>query len=258
MSAHTLLQKSIRTIRKEGVSSFFKKSGDYISHKTEPLKRVCAPYARYRINHLSQDKLPASTLIDFMFHNFGGLIRPAQVKSEITALGKIVETLEPKTILEIGTAKGGTLFLFSRLADPRATIVSLDLPGGEFGGGYPEWKSKLYKTFARPLQHFHLLRDDSHLASVKEKVMRILNGTPLDFLFIDGDHTYEGVKKDFELYAPLVRKGGVIAFHDIAVHPPEVGCQVDRFWNEIKGGKGKEFIENRDQKWAGIGVYYNS
>jgi len=48
-----------------------------------------------------------------------------------------------------------------------------------------------------------------------------LNGEPLDFLFIDGDHTYEGVKRDFEMYSPLVRNGGIIAFHDIVKHPPE-------------------------------------
>jgi predicted O-methyltransferase YrrM len=41
----------------------------------------------------------------------------------------------------------------------------------------------------------------------------------LDFLFIDGDHTYEGVKQDFEMYTPLVRKGGLVAMHDI-VPPP--------------------------------------
>jgi predicted O-methyltransferase YrrM len=47
----------------------------------------------------------------------------------------------------------------------------------------------------------------------------VLNEQNLDFLFIDGDHTYKGVKEDFEMYSPLVRKGGVIAFHDITKHP---------------------------------------
>ena len=42
-----------------------------------------------------------------------------------------------------------------------------------------------------------------------------LTASRSDFLFIDGDHTVEGVTKDFLLYRPLVRKGGVIAFHDI-------------------------------------------
>jgi len=50
-----------------------------------------------------------------------------------------------------------------------------------------------------------------------------------DFLFIDGDHTYEGVEGDFEMYSPLVRRGGIIAFHDIVPGPPEnVGCLMNQ------------------------------
>ena len=37
----------------------------------------------------------------------------------------------------------------------------------------------------------------------------------IDFLFIDGDHSYEGCKKDVALYMPLLKSGGIIAFHDI-------------------------------------------
>lgn len=36
----------------------------------------------------------------------------------------------------------------------------------------------------------------------------------IDFLFIDGDHNYEGVKKDWNLYSSLFKKGTIIAFHD--------------------------------------------
>lgn len=36
----------------------------------------------------------------------------------------------------------------------------------------------------------------------------------IDFIFIDGDHTYEAVKRDYELYAPKIKSGGLIFFHD--------------------------------------------
>lgn len=39
----------------------------------------------------------------------------------------------------------------------------------------------------------------------------------LDFVFVDGDHSYEGVKKDFETYAPKLKRGGIIALHDARV-----------------------------------------
>jgi hypothetical protein len=48
-------------------------------------------------------------------------------------------------------------------------------------------------------------------------------------LFIDGDHTYEGVRRDFEMYSPLVRKGGIIAFHDIYPGPEESVGGVPKF-----------------------------
>lgn len=42
----------------------------------------------------------------------------------------------------------------------------------------------------------------------------ILQGIKIDVLFIDGDHSYEGVKKDFELYSKILSPNGIIIFHD--------------------------------------------
>jgi predicted O-methyltransferase YrrM len=67
----------------------------------------------------------------------------------------------------------------------------------------------------RSKQKIVAIQGDSHSIDTLNKIKRILNGKKLDFLFIDGDHSYKGVKKDFEMYSPLVRKGGIIAFHDI-------------------------------------------
>lgn len=38
---------------------------------------------------------------------------------------------------------------------------------------------------------------------------------PYDLIFIDGDHSYEGVKNDYYIYNPLLSDNGVLAFHDI-------------------------------------------
>jgi predicted O-methyltransferase YrrM len=37
---------------------------------------------------------------------------------------------------------------------------------------------------------------------------------PIDMIFIDGDHSYEGVRRDFELFLPHVKETGIIVFHD--------------------------------------------
>jgi predicted O-methyltransferase YrrM len=184
-------------------------------------------------------------------------IKPEQVREEITELLKILARRKPKLVLEIGTAGGGTLLLFTRVSSSDAVIISVDLPGGRLGGGYPEWRIPLYKSFAIHKQKIHLIRENSHALSTLNIVEKILEGRKLDFLFIDGDHTYDGVKTDFEMYSKLVGRGGIIAFHDICPHPPQTGCEVNKFWCEIKGEyEHVEIIKDWMQGWAGIGVIY--
>lgn len=193
-------------------------------------------------------------MLDVVFGSLGFFIRPAQIREEIEPLLRLVRDRQPRTILEIGTHRGGTLFLWSRVAAEEAEIISLDLPGGEFGGGYACWKRPLYRAFALPKQCIHLLQGDSHDPTSLAKVRALLNLRPLDFLLIDGDHTYEGVKKDFEMYGPLVRPGGLIAFHDIAEHVDR-SCQVRTFWLELAQRQStQEFIASPPAGWAGIGV----
>lgn len=180
-----------------------------------------------------------------------------QVADELTALGEILATLRPRCALEIGTARGGTLLFLTKLASPRATIISVDLPEGRFGGGYTSTRAWFYKRFARRGQRLELLRGDSHTSDVLERAGTVLGGQALDYLFIDGDHSYEGVKCDFGMYGPKVRKGGLIAVHDIVDGAPEKVGGVPRFWREIKSQyRHTEIIKNRDQDSCGIGVLY--
>jgi len=191
------------------------------------------------------------------FHYFGFSIKTGQIKDEIIQLLKILKSAKPKIIIEIGTAGGGTLFLFTRIAHPNATIISIDLPRGPFGGGYAKWKYPIYSSFVRQKQQLKLIRANSHNPETFKNVKKYLNGKLIDFLFIDGDHTYEGVKMDFKMYSILVKKGGIIAFHDIVEHSKDGSCQVNRFWDEIKHNyKSLEIIQDKNQKWAGIGLIY--
>jgi len=183
------------------------------------------------------------------------LIKPWQVPSELHRFAKIVATLRPEKVMEIGTFKGGTLCVLCRLSSPTAKIISVDLPGGRFGGGYSAMRSFLYRSVCKYSQDLHLIRGDSQSNEILTSVTSITQS--LDLLFIDGDHTYEGVKRDFLAYSPLVRAGGVVAFHDIVEHPKGSDCEVGRFWNEIKQQyRYEEIIENPQQGWAGIGVLY--
>ena len=168
-----------------------------------------------------------------------------QVRSEILQLGNLLKELAPRRSMEIGTNYGGTLFLLCTVSAPKAKIISVDLPFAPFGGGYPGRKIPIFRRFPRSGQKLHLIRADSHLAETKERVLRLLKDERLDFVFIDADHTYEGVSRDFEMYAPLVRSGGMVAFHDIVTHRQGTPCEVERFWNEVKGRyQYREFVEH--------------
>lgn len=182
-------------------------------------------------------------------------IKLYQKKNEIIEFIKLYSRSKPKIILEIGTYDGGTLFFLSKFASPDATIITMDLPLVRDGAGYTPTKIPFYKSFKSQNQKIYFIRDNSRSISTIEKVKKIINEKKIDVLFIDGDHSYEGVKKDFENYSPFVKKGGLIAFHDIVYHPLELNCKVYIFWNEIKENyEYQEFISETHEKWAGIGM----
>jgi predicted O-methyltransferase YrrM len=244
-----LLKIGIQIFRDEGIIPFIQKGFRYI------MQFLSIPFCHQKIKNFYPQSLSDS--IEFAYERYFGLIQPAQVRKEITDLLKFLDSIKLKTVFEIGTMNGGTLFLFSRIASKDAVLISVDLPWAKFGYGYLKCKIPMYESFVMPGQKLHLLRANSHELSTLNKLKQILNGKKVDFLFLDGDHTYNGVKKDFEMYSPIVRKGGIIAFHDIAPHPPETGCDVYRFWNEVKKKHPescREFVEDRKQGWAGIGI----
>ncbi|HEX3436509.1 MAG TPA: class I SAM-dependent methyltransferase [Pseudacidobacterium sp.] len=194
------------------------------------------------------------SLLDFSGQVGGGMISPMQVRSEIKPLLEMVRGMRPRTVLEIGTARGGTLFLWTRVVAENAHLISIDLPGGAFGGGYAWWRKPVYQSFATSKQKLDLLRGNSHSMDALTRIRKLLDGEPVDLLFIDAGHTYDDVQQDFSMYSPLVRPGGLIVFHDIAEHPKEKNCDVYRFWSEIKQQYDSgEFIEDPHQGWAGIG-----
>lgn len=182
-------------------------------------------------------------------------IRPQQSACEFVELAELVKEQQCRYLLEIGTYRGGTLFVFSQLSAPNAIVISVDCSMTFFGNVYRTGQGPLFRRFIRKGQSLFLLRKNSHKLQTLAQIQDILRGNELDFLFIDGDHSYEGVRKDFEMYSPLVRAGGVVAFHDIApCGPPK---EVFKLWEEIKGSRvHKEVIYHRGDGAMGIGVVW--
>lgn len=182
------------------------------------------------------------------FNYFGIKLWPGQNRFEILSLLRMLRKRNLKTILEIGTAGGGTLFLFSRIASHDATLISID-------NNY-SWRKSFIKSFATKRQNILLVDMNSHQKQTRNKIKHILKDKKLDFLFIDGDHSYNGVKDDFSMYAGFVKHGGIIAFHDILL-----ADTVGKFYQEIKNKfKHIEIIDrevkNDREIKKGIGVLY--
>jgi len=209
---------------------------------------------RYSMRRLSEYHAQPRSLeetVDWAM-NFGGngyyRIKTLQKRSEILALARAVEALQPKIILEIGTASGGTLMIWSRIASDR--VISCDLQNMDA-------QAELFTALTPPGSscRITLLSGDSHATEFKQRVARELDGAKADFIFIDGDHTVAGVTADYRDYREFVRPGGILAFHDIVESQPLPTNQVYHLWKELRQSEDtEEFVDDPAQCGFGIGI----
>jgi predicted O-methyltransferase YrrM len=154
-----------------------------------------------------------------------------------------------RSALEIGSRYGKSIERIAATLAPRSKVVAVDLPYATgVHASYPDPAPILRATMAQIAEHgheVHLCLGDSHNAEVIEAVRK--HG-PYEFVFIDGDHSYEGVKADWENYGPLATK--IVAFHDIVNNP-----ECFRLWSEIKAA-GYKTAEYTESCWLGIGVVF--
>lgn len=183
--------------------------------------------------------------------------RAYQKLYELECLVELVQELEPSAVLEIGTAEGGTFFAWAQAARDDATLVSIDFAPDL---AEPCVSEAVLESYVRDTQSAVIIRADSRLETTRDAA-RDAAPDGYDFLFIDGDHRLETVTRDHELYAPLVRDGGLVAFHD-TLKPPvrqldhQRPTEVDIFWSSLPDTmRTWEFVDYSDPTWGGIGVY---
>jgi predicted O-methyltransferase YrrM len=192
-------------------------------------------------------------LVRWVFESNGGALAPLQLRAELIDFAKLVNSHSPQTVLELGTARGGTFLALCRMSSDEALIISVDLPFGRGGGGYPKWKEPILRSFAKPLQTIELLRADSHLDQTVEQVRNLLGDRQFDLIFIDADHSYTGALRDFEMYSQLVRPGGLICMHDVVHNPASAEIEVDRVWSEVADGMDFQVIRD-PSNFPGYGI----
>ena len=135
----------------------------------------------------------------------------------------LVEMLRPKTFVELGTHTGGSYFAFCQ------TIKTLQIKtkayavdtwqGDEHSGIYGEDVFKqVNQTNQENFAHFSTL-----LKTTFDNAGQHFENGSIDLLHIDGLHTYEAGKHDFERWLPKMSDTAVMIFHDTAVKFEDFG-----------------------------------
>ena len=163
---------------------------------------------------------------------------------EISRLCERLKKLEPQTVLEIGIDKGGSMNVWLQFAKSDGLYVGVDTTAKFIA----KREHKQVKKF---------IEADSCNPETLEKVKEALGGKQVDFLFIDGGYDERTVTSDFNMYSPLVRKGGIIAFHDIH---DGASFGVKKLWEVLKKvyenepNVIEEFVNTEAQMPFGIGM----
>jgi predicted O-methyltransferase YrrM len=121
-----------------------------------------------------------------------------------------------KTIVEIGVYEGATTSLLAAHADVGAVVYGVDpFFHGRLGVCWGEAIARSVNRRKIASGSVKLVKKFSYEA-VPDVPM------PVDFIFVDGDHSLEGIKRDWETWAPLMRPGAIFALHDSypAPHSP--------------------------------------
>jgi len=193
-------------------------------------------------------------LVDYCCQEFLGRDRQVMhVYEELLNLAYWVRGFSPTNVLEIGTAGGATFFLLSQLSTgKKATIDIRDV------------RSRLHlPMFGHDWCFFH---GDSHDEETQRRLRSYCDC--FDLIFIDGDHRYVGVKRDFEVFREMLSSRGVIMFHDVDpdhVFKGGAGGEVWKFWDELDEGtktllcctrsSGRVSFLGQTSRFGGIGIW---
>jgi predicted O-methyltransferase YrrM len=131
--------------------------------------------------------------------------------------------------LEIGTYQGVSAAVVAEALSQEGTLYCVDPWPEEQGRSNPCWRiARRHLRRANVAQRVRILR------GLTEQVYREIPDD-LDFVFIDGDHSWEGIGTDWEIVAPRVVPRGIVCLHDVIVpadEPWRTPASV-RFFNEV-------------------------
>lgn len=172
-----------------------------------------------------------------------GALRLRPAIAQVTAAeGRLLERYAAgaRSILEIGIAEGGSAWHLRRALDPAGTITLIDTYPTVLGMNMSRAiASRLVESVDRGRAEWLRMRSDEAARGWSR---------PIDFLFIDGDHAYESVRRDFEHWSPHLTPTGVLAFHDALTDAPwmDESFGSAAFVRELSGGADWRLVDGVD------------
>ena len=140
------------------------------------------------------------------------------------SLAKFYHFGERITIFEIGVKRGQSTKAFLKGLKDRVKTTE------GFDGSGVLYSVDIKKKYQKSIRDEELKKN---WVFIEGDSKQIEWDKPIDILFIDGSHTYEGCKADYEKYESFVKEDGLILMHDVLY--PQTG--VYKVWQEIKHSK---------------------
>jgi predicted O-methyltransferase YrrM len=148
-------------------------------------------------------------------------------------------------IVDIGTAAGGSAFVMALASKPDIQVITID--------------PVVNRDFIGNRQSLGLEKKVFFMNETSKSVFKNWSGRMIDMIFVDGVHSYEGVKSDLKISFPYLKKDCVIAIHDIFLYDDTIGKLVDQLVN-VHDIKPLETIDDifKDERRIGmfIGTKY--
>jgi hypothetical protein len=164
----------------------------------------------------------------------------------------LIKTFKPVRIVELGTAKGTSLFSFAQSIKDGGFIDSkvfaIDTWQGDKHTGI--YGDDVYLFVANEIkEHYTNVRIEL-IRDTFDNALNFFEDNSIDLLHIDGLHTYEAVKHDFFSWLPKVKQDGIILMHDIHEFNDDFGVHL--LWAELK----KQYSTLEFEHSHGLGILF--
>lgn len=170
--------------------------------------------------------------------DLNGRITKENIETLQKYVSKLLETSESVTAVDIGTL-GGMSAIAVAVVSPKVTVHTMD-PNHN-----PTIDEQIKLMGVEDQIHYYQMASEDWSSQCPDSI---------DFLFIDGQHNYAGVKSDLEKIGVKVRKGGYIIFHDNNLYNNTIGTAIKEFENvyyKFIEETGGSLEERQGSTWVG-------